>query len=350
MLVINLGQIYNIDIDISQINPFARKRTNIMQIIQLKHFQAVVKYGSMNLAAENLFVSQSAISQSIQKLEKEYGVQFFDRIPGGKLRINENGTKMLNYIQQILSLEQEMKLCFQEKNIKTITLHSGGGRLFGPLIGNYALSHPNIVFNTVVSTRANNIRALIDGKADIIIDCGYIDEPENMTHLDCTKYITNLDIIMNFCRRHHLQHYFFYTSKLYLCVPKDSVYADYNTITLKQLSGIPVIRSSLTCDFEMWLDAIEEYSNLKFNTIMTVDNDTCNNLIFHHNYNTLIMSSYVMNDKRFHNFCKLIPVTDSIAERDFFIYARKGNSHVTDFLKSALNHFDWRLLLLENPL
>lgn len=41
---------------------------------QIEYFVAVVKYKSFTEAAEQCFVSQSAISQQIKSLEKELGV------------------------------------------------------------------------------------------------------------------------------------------------------------------------------------------------------------------------------------------------------------------------------------
>lgn len=40
---------------------------------QLKHFQSVVRLGSFSAAAEENFISQSAISQQVQSLERELG-------------------------------------------------------------------------------------------------------------------------------------------------------------------------------------------------------------------------------------------------------------------------------------
>lgn len=41
---------------------------------QIKYFQVVVRCKSFSEAAEECFISQSAISQQIQALEKELGV------------------------------------------------------------------------------------------------------------------------------------------------------------------------------------------------------------------------------------------------------------------------------------
>ena len=46
---------------------------------QIKYFQSVVKNNSFSVAAEECFISQSAISQQIQSLERELGVMLLQR-------------------------------------------------------------------------------------------------------------------------------------------------------------------------------------------------------------------------------------------------------------------------------
>ena len=46
---------------------------------QARYFQTVVRCGSFSKAAEECFISQSAISQQVQALEKELGVELLHR-------------------------------------------------------------------------------------------------------------------------------------------------------------------------------------------------------------------------------------------------------------------------------
>lgn len=46
---------------------------------QIKYFQAIARLGSFTEAAEECYISQSAISQQLQALEQELGVQLVDR-------------------------------------------------------------------------------------------------------------------------------------------------------------------------------------------------------------------------------------------------------------------------------
>ena len=46
---------------------------------QLRYFQSVVRHGSFSKAAEENYISQSAISQQIQALERELGFPLLER-------------------------------------------------------------------------------------------------------------------------------------------------------------------------------------------------------------------------------------------------------------------------------
>ena len=50
-----------------------------MLLRQMKYFAAVVECGSFTEAAEQCYISQSAISQQIRTLEKELGVELLHR-------------------------------------------------------------------------------------------------------------------------------------------------------------------------------------------------------------------------------------------------------------------------------
>ena len=46
---------------------------------QLRHFQSVVRLNSFSAAAEENYISQSAISRQVQALERELGFQLLER-------------------------------------------------------------------------------------------------------------------------------------------------------------------------------------------------------------------------------------------------------------------------------
>ena len=57
-------------------------------------FYTVAKCGSLTRAAEELYISQPAVSQSIKQLENQLGVTLFNRTHRG-MQLTENGGKMI---------------------------------------------------------------------------------------------------------------------------------------------------------------------------------------------------------------------------------------------------------------
>lgn len=63
------------------------------------------KCGTLSKAAEELFVSQPALSRSMNKLEEELGVIIFTRSKN-KLQLNENGKLSAQYAREIIRYEE----------------------------------------------------------------------------------------------------------------------------------------------------------------------------------------------------------------------------------------------------
>lgn len=92
-----------------------------MTLLQLHYINEICKCGSINKAAQNLFVSQSSLSSSIRELEEELGITVFNRSNRG-ISVTEDGTEFLRYIEPIINQHKVIKDVYSEK-IATPTLH-----------------------------------------------------------------------------------------------------------------------------------------------------------------------------------------------------------------------------------
>lgn len=99
-----------------------------MELLQLKYFVTVAKHQNMTKAADELYIAQPAISQSIGRLEKEFGTQLFDRI-GKNIILNKNGQILLKYattiFQNIEQMKKEMEIA---KNVQVNPIHISSWR------------------------------------------------------------------------------------------------------------------------------------------------------------------------------------------------------------------------------
>lgn len=71
-----------------------------MTLQQLNYALTISKLGSMNKAAEKLYVSQPALTKALQELETEIGINIFNRTSKGVVETNE-GIEFLQYARQL---------------------------------------------------------------------------------------------------------------------------------------------------------------------------------------------------------------------------------------------------------
>ena len=79
-----------------------------MDIDQLRYFLRVAERGNYTRAAEDLGISQPALSRSIQKLEEELGQPVFER-KTRSVSLTEAGTLLQARAQQVLSILEDTK-------------------------------------------------------------------------------------------------------------------------------------------------------------------------------------------------------------------------------------------------
>lgn len=80
-----------------------------MDLRSLNSFIQVAEMNSFTRAAEKLGFSQPTISFQIKQLEKDLGVQLFERI-GHTVKLTDAGSNVLQYAQKICRMSQEMAL------------------------------------------------------------------------------------------------------------------------------------------------------------------------------------------------------------------------------------------------
>lgn len=119
-----------------------------MTPMQMKYFDAVCRFQSISRAAEELHVTQPTITVALQTLEKEIGINLFQR-KGKKLLLTQEGTIIWNKVTPILTniekLEQDIKDIAHNKNhIRLAVPLQIGVQLLPKLFGEFRKLHPEI--------------------------------------------------------------------------------------------------------------------------------------------------------------------------------------------------------------
>lgn len=118
-----------------------------MELYQLRYFCSVAKYENITKAADELHVSQPALSRSVKRLEEELGVALFDRV-GRHIELNDRGRVFLRAaegaIKSVDSVGQTLDRYVREQSS---TLNVRNPCYFGDdegVLGTFARRYPGI--------------------------------------------------------------------------------------------------------------------------------------------------------------------------------------------------------------
>ncbi len=154
--------------------------TRLPPLRSLVTFNEVAKTQSVTKASENLFVTQSAVSQQLRTLEDYVGFSLFER-KNNKIILNKIGEKCAKRIDPwITHLVEEMDLLkthYGKDNDNRITLSFGiawATRWFIPRMGDLTAKFPDINLNLVMADQKglygdNNGSDSIKLKADLTL-------------------------------------------------------------------------------------------------------------------------------------------------------------------------------------
>ena len=79
-----------------------------MNILHLKYAAEIAKTGSLNKAAENLYMGQPNLSRAIKELEDNLNITIFNRNSKG-ITITPEGEEFLQYARRIISQVEEVE-------------------------------------------------------------------------------------------------------------------------------------------------------------------------------------------------------------------------------------------------
>lgn len=164
-----------------------------MKISQLRYFQTVCRYGSITKAAEEMYVSQPAISFCIKELEEEFGIKLFHR-RNNRLQLTVEGTFFLdkvNYIlQSVDALTSQMKDMGNNRNHIKIAVPAMLSTFLLPMIFNdYTQKFPNVEIE-MLETGSMQARKLVDSNSvdlGITIHDNDVDDSYNTLPLVSTE-------------------------------------------------------------------------------------------------------------------------------------------------------------------
>ena len=141
---------------------------------QLRAFVAINRYGSFSAAADNLHLTQPAISKRIAALETQLGSKLFDRI-GRSIKLNETGMQLLPLAEKLLISFNNLRLSADNisKHVQGrlslgISHHVGLHRL-PPVLRRYTSQYPDVELSLQFVDSEDGVRGVESGELEMAI-------------------------------------------------------------------------------------------------------------------------------------------------------------------------------------
>lgn len=154
--------------------------------ITLRHlqvFESAARLAGFTRAAEELHLSQPAVSMQIRQLEEQAGMPLFDQI-GKKIHLTDAGRTLYHHAQAILAQVQEAQLELEEmrgvrRGQLNITIASTANYFAPRLLATFCQRYPGVKVSLDVSNREHILTQLSESDKDLAI-MGQTPEESNL--------------------------------------------------------------------------------------------------------------------------------------------------------------------------
>jgi DNA-binding transcriptional LysR family regulator len=189
---------------------------------RLQVFYTVARQLSFTKAAEQLFMTQPAVTFQVKQLEEQFNTRLFERTHG-RIALTPVGRLVMDYAERILALTEEM-----DARVADISGSIAGPLLLGAsttiaefilpqILGEFKGAHPEVQARMMVA----NSETIVNRVADHTIDVGLIESPSYLPSLQ-NEICCDDELVA-------------------ICAP-DHVLAKRTSVQAQELVAIPMVR------------------------------------------------------------------------------------------------------------
>lgn len=171
-----------------------------MNIVDTKALSLVkiAELGSFTQAANELCITQPAISQHIKLLEDEMGVKLITR-NRNEIKLTSQGKIAVKYIKRMISISNTMEQMIKDEMTKMTSVcvgitHTVESSAIIEALADYANSHEGIMFKIISDTKENLYKMLKNYELDFLIVEGKFDDSKlkySMLGTDCLVLVAS---------------------------------------------------------------------------------------------------------------------------------------------------------------
>jgi len=140
---------------------------------QLRIFEAVARFSSISRAANELHLTQPAVSMQVKQLEDQIGLPLLEQI-GKRLFLTEAGAELRIHAQRFAAQALELQTAMDQfrdlqRGWLRLAVVSTANYFLPPLIVSLSERHPGMRISLQVANRESVLAALADNRTDLAI-------------------------------------------------------------------------------------------------------------------------------------------------------------------------------------
>jgi len=290
---------------------------------KLHIFKVVANHLSFTKAAEQLFISQPAVSKSIRSLEDDYKITLFSR-KRNSIELTNEGKSFLTYVNRILDIYSEMDNHFLHQKATVPELINFGvsttiaNNIIPQVVAKFRLQFPKTHFE-ITSKNSEDIEELILNQ---MLDFGITEGKNTHPKLQFKKFIKDEIVLVTNVKNNSFKN---------------------GVITTKILEELPIIgREMGSGTRDIIYDVLHAFNIKKLNNVVTLNSTEAIKHYLYCSDNYAFISIHAISEDLVNNKLKIIDIKDFAIERWFYFVSRTGYqsnimSYFEKFTKSSYN-------------
>jgi len=259
---------------------------------QLRYFREVARNGHLTRTAENLYITQTTLSNTIIKLERQLGVKLFEHV-GRTLRLSEVGKQYYQYVNEaLIALDNAQAVVddHKENDQQSVSVAMTSSNVWSDLLYHFRLQHSGYNIRQIGCEDSLFRNMLLDQEIDFVIT------GLNDLSLSGLKYrLLREDV-------------------LYLCVAKNHPLAEQSGVCLADTTNDAFISLPRNNGFRRFCDHLFEMAGLPCNVAMECDYTLRGKLVEAGFGVAITTHSFYVKNMMGSNIT-YIPITDKFARR-----------------------------------
>lgn len=210
----------------------------LLELDQVRHVLAVVKYRTFLEASFQLNRSQSSLSKSIRRLEEELGISIFERTTR-RVELTPAGRDFVAYAEQMMVCYEGMLHAMEQhrsngkRSLRVGSIYFGLHNRLAPLVANFSKLHPSMEIEIRESTTTPLLQDLHKGELDVVFVSSMYPEGAELA---------------NFSQYPEYRSHSCFRESYQIVVSRDHPFAGRSQLTYEDLADQPFIMTDRTMD------------------------------------------------------------------------------------------------------